>query len=215
MEYEVLHSLIFSLARIWIAFAAMLVVSILLGVYLVFISKRESSYMLLFQIIASIPATILLPLIALSFKDSGELVAFIIFFLSGLWYVLFSIVSNKTAIQSSVMEVKKIFGVKGESSWKYIYIRALLPGIITGSITAIAAEWNASIVAEYFTKSGISGTSVITQVQWGLGKLLDVSLGNGNLALMILGLINLTILIIIVNRLLWKRLYRNVMNVYK
>ena len=217
-EYIVLVALAATLARVWIAFAAILAVSLPLGVYLVFISKRSSFYLLLFQIIASIPATILLPLIAVSMKNlpyHNELVAFVIFFLSGIWYMVFSIVSNKVTIPSTVNEVKSIFGVKGKTEWKEIYIKAILPGVITGAITGIAAEWNASIVAEWFTTNAIGNGNVVTSVSVGLGKLLDVSLSNGNTALLVLGLINLTVVIILINKLFWKRLYRKVLAPYK
>jgi NitT/TauT family transport system permease protein len=217
-EYTVIISLIASLVRIWVAFAVILAVSLPVGVYLVFISKRSSFYLLLFQIMASIPATILLPIIAVSLKNApfhNELVAFIVFFLSGIWYMIFSIVSNKSTIATTVNEVKGIFGVKGKEAWKDIYVKAILPGLITGAITGIAAEWNASIVAERFTSSAIGNGTVITSVNTGLGKLLDVSLANGNLALMVLGLINLTIVIILINRFFWKRLYNKVLAPYR
>ena len=47
-----------------------------------------------------------------------------------------------------------------------MYLKAILPGLITGGITAIAAEWNASIVAEYFTATGIADYG--TGRRWGL-----------------------------------------------
>ncbi len=217
-EYTVIISLLATLARIWLAFGVIFAIALPVGIYLVFISKRSSSYLLLFQIIASIPATILLPIIAIYLKNApfhNELVAFIVFFLSGIWYVIFSIVSNKNTIANSVYEVKKIFGVRGKLAWKDIYIKAILPGVITGAITGIAAEWNASIVAERFTTNAIGNGNVITSVNVGLGKLLDVSLANGNLALMVLGLINLTIVIILINKLVWKRIYKKVLSPYK
>ncbi len=217
-EYMVLVSLGASLARIYFAFAVIFAISMPVGIYLVFMSKRSNSYMLIFQIIASIPATILLPIIAVSLKNApyhNELVAFIVFFLSGIWYMIFSIVSNKNTISSTVNEVRRIFGIKGKVAWKDIYIKAILPGVITGAVTGIAAEWNASIVAERFTTNAIGNGNVITSVGVGLGKLLDVSLSSGNLALMILGLINLTIVIILVNRFFWKRLYNRVLAPYR
>jgi NitT/TauT family transport system permease protein len=217
-EYTVLISLGASMLRIWFAFAVILAVSLPLGIYLIFISKRGSSYLLLFQIIASIPATILLPIIVVSLKNApyhNELVAFIVFFLSGIWYMVFSIYSNKSTIANSVYEVRNIFGVKGKTAWKEIYLKAILPGVITGGITAVAAEWNASIVAERFTTTAIGSGTVITSVNVGLGKLLDVSLANGNITLMIIGLINLTIVIILINRLVWKRAYKKVLTAYK
>ena len=138
-----------------------------------------------------------------------------IFFLSGFWYMLFSIVSTSTTLQQSWGEAEKVFQVKGRGAWRYVYLKAILPGLITGSITALAAEWNASIVAEYFTTSGISGGAAVVSVGTGLGKLLDLTLASGNIPLMALGLINLTIVIIIINRVLWKRAYNKVMAVYR
>ncbi|MFI5412676.1 MAG: ABC transporter permease subunit [Candidatus Micrarchaeales archaeon] len=217
-EREVLVALIASIARIWFAFAVIFAISLPLGVYLIFLTKRSEVYLLLFQIIASIPATILLPIIAISLKNApyhNELVAFIVFFLSGIWYMVFSIVSNRNTIPQTVNEVKNIFGVRGKLAWKDIYIKAILPGVITGSITAIAAEWNASIVAERFTATALGNGQVITSIGLGLGKLLDVSLSNGNIGLMIVGLINLTIVIILVNKFFWKRLYNRVLTPYR
>ena len=129
--------------------------------------------------------------------------------------MLFSIVSTRASMQQSWEEAKEVFQVKGKNAWRLFYLKAILPGLITGGITAIAAEWNASIVAEYFTTSGISGGTVVSQVGTGLGKLLDLTLSSGNIQLMVLCLINLTIVIIIVNRLLWKRSYNKIMSVYR
>ncbi|MDE1810943.1 MAG: ABC transporter permease subunit [Candidatus Micrarchaeota archaeon] len=230
-EYVVIVSLFASFARVWIAFAAVMVVAVPISVYLIFMSKHSGWYLLLLQILASIPATILLPIIAFSLKNvpfHGELVAFVIFFLSGLWYVIFSAMSNRVYLPASIMEVKRLFGVKGVSAWKNIYIKAILPGIITGAVTAIAAEWNASIVAERFTTTAIGNGSVISTVGIGIGKLLDLGLNSGSsslnvmgvtlgsgTALMIIGLLNLTIMIILVNRFVWKKFYRNALSAYR
>ncbi|MEM0201937.1 MAG: ABC transporter permease subunit [Candidatus Micrarchaeaceae archaeon] len=217
-EIIVLASLAASFVRVWFAFIIIVVVAVPLSVYMLFMSKRAGWYVLLFQIIASIPATILLPLIVMSLKNApmhNELVAFSIFFLSGIWYVVFSILSQRAYIPQSIFEVKRIFGIKGKQAWKKIYIYAVLPGLLTGAVTGIAAEWNASIVAEYFTSTAIGNGAVITSVSVGIGKLLDVSLDSGNMLLMVLGLINLTVMIIIINRFVWKRFYNKVESVYK
>ncbi|MDE1823436.1 MAG: hypothetical protein KGH50_03865, partial [Candidatus Micrarchaeota archaeon] len=112
------------------------------------------------------------------------------------------------------------------NAWKNVYVKALLPGLITGSITAIAAEWNASIVAEYFTSSGISGlTGVYTQVgsmvlfgrtiPLGIGYLLDGALVNGQLVVMGFAIFNLVVMIIVINRLVWKRMYSQIARTYR
>jgi NitT/TauT family transport system permease protein len=217
-EYTVLIALAASFARVWLAFAVILLISVPVSVYLVFMSKHKNAYITLFQVLASIPATILLPLIVLSLKNSpfhNEIVAFVIFVLSGIWYVIFGIMSNRNAIQSNILEVRDIFKIKGTKAWRYIYLQAIVPGLITGAVTGIAAEWNASIVAEYFTSTAIGNGTVLTSVTIGMGKLLDTQLASGHLWLMALALINLTVMIILINRLLWKRAYNRVAKVYK
>ena len=208
-EIMILEELAASILRVWVAFIAVSIVSILISVYIIFMAKNESRYITLFQILAAIPATILLPELVNLFGNGTygpEIVAFLIFFLSGVWYMIFSMIGAGKTLQSNVFEVKRIFGVKGINSWKKIYVMALLPGIITGGITAIAAEWNASILAESFGS---------THVTYGIGRFLDITLSNGNILLMGIALINLVVMIIIINKVLWKRLYDKASLVYK
>lgn len=215
-EFEVLPALSASFVRVWFAFLVMIIIAVPVCIYLIFASKQGAKYMLLFQIMASIPATILLPAIAVTLKN-GELVAFVVFLLSGVWYIIFSIMASTRTLPQSVFEVRKIFGVKGKNAWKNIYIKAILPGLVTGALTGIAAEWNASIVAEYFTTSGITGTTnVVSSVGIGIGKLLDLALAPGGqgLGLMAIALLNLVVMIILINTFVWKRFYKQISKVY-
>ena len=224
-EFTVLQNLAFSFVRIWGAYLLIVIISVPLCIYLVFMSKYSARYLIVFQILASVPATVLLPIIVSSLHGHPEVVAFIIFFLSGIWYVIFGIMSNATGLSHSVFEVRDLFGVKGENAWKNVYLKAILPGLITGSMTGIAAEWNASIVAEFFTNAGISGSAVISSVHIGIGRLLDLSLSaapgtvingvvvNQPLLLMAIALINLTVMIVLINTFVWKRLYKSVAEV--
>ena len=206
-----LLSLAFSFLRVWGAFLAIIAVSIPLSIYVVFLSKKTKRYLLLFQIFASIPATILLPAIAELVYGNSELLAFIIYFLSGLWYVIFSIVATTKYLPESINEVKKIFHLDGIIAWKKIYLKAIMPGVITGAVTGIAAEWNASIVAEYFSAGN---GKIITSVSIGVGKALNVALANNNLLLMGVLLANMVAMIIIINYFVWRRLYNRVNSVY-
>jgi NitT/TauT family transport system permease protein len=219
-EGEVIMALFATLARVWAAYAVILLIAIPLCIYLIFVSRSKVRYTTTFMILASIPATILMPVIVIAFKGlpyGPNLVAFLIFFLSGIWYVIFGILSNASAI-SNILEVRDVYGVRGRKAWREFYIGAILPGLITGSITAVAAEWNASIVAEYFTSSGISGTgssTVLTSVGVGMGKLLDLSLNANNVGLLMLAIVNMVAMIYLINFFVWKRLYRKVAAVYK
>ncbi len=212
-EAFVAENIAFSFARIWFVFAIILLISVPISVYLIFMSKNISRYIIAFQIIASIPSTILLPAIISTLRTyphPAELTAIMVYFISGIWYLIFSAIGASKSMPFRIDEVKKVFGIHGLEAWKKIYIPAIIPGLITGAVTAIAAEWNVSIVAEYF----VSGNSV-TQVSIGIGKLLNVALNSNNLLLMLIGLINLSAMIILINTFLWKRLYRKATIVYR
>lgn len=216
-ESLVLLSLAASFVRVWVAFLLVLAVSIFISIYIVFKSKSISKYMLLFQILSSIPATIILPLIIrgfIGFPYHAEAVAFVVFAISGIWYLIFSIIATGRALPAYINDIVKVFHVNKGDARSKIYIKALMPGIITGGITAIAAEWNASIVAEMFTTTAIGSGQVLTSVKIGIGKLLDVSLANGNVTLMVIALINLTVMIIIINKFLWRKAYKNTEKIY-
>ena len=106
-----------------------------------------------------------------------------------------------------------------------------MPGLITGAVTAIAAEWNASIVAEFFNGSGnissaicpnITSLNAISHftgsgnaVSLGIGKLLDISLSCNDITLMLIAIVNLSAMIILINIFVWKRLYNKTSAVYR
>ncbi|MEM3791407.1 MAG: ABC transporter permease subunit [Candidatus Micrarchaeaceae archaeon] len=207
-RYEVssLLSILISGVRIWIAFGITSAIALPVSIYVLFFSKKGSLYKVAFQVIASIPATSMLPLIAMlfsSFALKGEATALSIYVLSCIWYVIFSVLSNAKTIPF-IREVVKVYKVRGAYAWRKIYLLSVIPGFITGSITGIAAEWNASIVAEYFQSQ--NGT-LISSVGIGVGKLLDQALYSSNILLMAIALINMVVAIIFVNKFLWKSLY--------
>lgn len=216
-EYVVLMALLYSFGRVWLAFLVSLAIAIPTCVYILFITKKGSVYLLLFQIIASIPATILLPEIAVLMKGytyGGELLAFIVFVLSGVWYLIFSTMNVAKSLPNSVIEVKDAFGIRGATAWRKIYLMAIIPGLITGSITAIGAEWNSSIIAENFQN---------VHVGTGIGLFLDKTIANPNfsmslsnhyLLLLLLALLNIIIMILLINTFVWKRLYRMASKIY-
>jgi len=81
----------------------------------------------------------------------------------------------------------------------------LLPGIfpylITGAITASGGAWNASIVAEYQNFGG-----EILSVN-GIGSLIAHATVDGNYPLLLAGTIAMVLAVVLINRLVWRRLY--------
>jgi NitT/TauT family transport system permease protein len=72
---------------------------------------------------------------------------------------------------------------------------------VTGFVTASGGAWNASIVAEYFRFHG--QTISVT----GLGALISRATDSGNFAVLLGATVVMAMLVVTVNRLLWRRLY--------
>jgi NitT/TauT family transport system permease protein len=206
-ESSVLVGLAYSFVRVWYVYAFSVAVGLPLGIVVALHSKVYQIGQPILQIISAIPATALLPPIAIflaALPLSGELTAAIVIFLGTIWYIIFNVIAGIRSIPSEIFEVAKLMGLKGWAYWKDVLIPAALPSFVTGSITGIGAAWNTLMVAEYFSISG----SVITKVPNGVGVLLNVATSNGDLVLMGLTIFSMTVLIVAVNLLFWRRMYR-------
>jgi NitT/TauT family transport system permease protein len=206
-ESNVLAGLAYSFVRVWYVYALSVAVGLPLGIVVALHSKLYQIGSPILQIISAIPATALLPPIALlaaTLPFSGELTAAIVIFLGTIWYIIFNVIAGIRSIPSEIFEVAKLMKLKGWAYWKDVLIPAALPSFVTGSITGIGAAWNTLIVAEYFSISG----SVVTRVPNGIGVLLNVATNNGDLLLMGLTIFSMTALLVTVNLLFWRRMYK-------
>jgi NitT/TauT family transport system permease protein len=75
-------------------------------------------------------------------------------------------------------------------------------------VTASGGAWNASIVAEYFRLKDQTYTTV------GLGATISRATDSGNFALLLGSTIVMSLIVVTVNRLVWRRLYRLASNRY-
>jgi NitT/TauT family transport system permease protein len=210
---EIAVALAASFLRVWFMYAVCAAISIPLGIKIAK-SRFYAPSMSMLQIVSAMPATILLPAIAaaavaLPFGD--EMTALAIIFLSMIWYLLFSVVSGMRTVPEQFKDLASIFRMKWTDAWKNIYLPAILPSFVTGSITAVGGAWNALIIAEYFgvERSG-GGVTVLMEVGTGIGKLLDLSTFSGNLPMMGLALAAMIVMVVVINKLVWQRLYKKV-----
>jgi NitT/TauT family transport system permease protein len=206
-ESNVLVGLAYSFVRVWYVYAASVAVGLPLGIIIASHSKLYQTGSPILQIISAIPAVALLPPIAIfvaTLPFSGELTAAIVIFLGTIWYIIFNVIAGIRSIPSEIFEVSKLMGLKGWAYWKNVLIPAALPSFVTGSITGVGAAWNTLMVAEYFSVSG----KVTTQVANGVGVLLNVATNSGDLVLMGLTIFSMSALIVAVNLLFWRRLYK-------
>jgi NitT/TauT family transport system permease protein len=158
----------------------------------------------LVQVTASIPATAVFPvlLLALLAVPGGLNVAAVALMLLGTqWYVLFNVIAGAMAIPSDLKEAATNYHVVGWRRWKTLILPAIFPYLVTGMITATGGAWNASIVAEYVNFAGHTTSTV------GLGALIAGAAERSQFPLLLAGTLVMAGIVIIINRLLWRRLY--------
>jgi len=156
------------------------------------------------QITASIPATAVFPvlLLALLTIPGGLNVAAVALMLLGTqWYVLFNVIAGAMAIPSDLKEAAAMYHVAGWRRWKTLILPAIFPYLVTGMITATGGAWNASIVAEYVTFAGHTTSTT------GLGALIAGAAERGDFPILLAGTLVMAGIVIVINRLLWRRLY--------
>ena len=156
------------------------------------------------QILASFPANMAFPIITilyLKLKISMEIGAIPLMMLGTQWYVLFNVIAGAMAIPSDLKEASSILKLSRRQKWKTLILPAVFPFLITGCITASGGAWNASIVSEI-----VSWKSSTLQAS-GLGSYIAQATTKGNWPEIIWGIIVMCVFVVIVNRLLWRRLY--------
>jgi NitT/TauT family transport system permease protein len=118
------------------------------------------------------------------------------------WYIFFNVIAGTMAIPSDLREVAGVFNLSSGERWRTVILPGIFPYLITGLVTASGGAWNASIVAEYFH---IKDQTLSTL---GLGAEISRATDTGNFPLLLFSTIVMAMMVITVNRLLWRPLYR-------
>ncbi|HVN64814.1 MAG TPA: ABC transporter permease subunit [Candidatus Binataceae bacterium] len=157
------------------------------------------------EIIGSMPATALFPLIVVFVirVTGGMNLASVLLILTGMqWYLLFNLLAGINQVPEDLKEAARAFGLSRVATWRKLIIPAVMPSLVTGSITAWGGGWNALILSEYFVYQGH------TYQVMGLGALLDIATyETGNGVMILLSLLSMVLVVILLNRLMWRRLY--------
>lgn len=157
------------------------------------------------QIAASVPATALFPVLLLlltRIPGGFEIGSVLLMMLGTMWYILFNVIAGAQAIPSDLMEAAMIYKLSRWQRWKTLILPGIFPFLITGIITAVGGAWNASIISEYVKFRG----QVISTP--GLGATISQATDKGNFALLLAATAIMSLLVVLTNRLVWRRLYR-------
>jgi NitT/TauT family transport system permease protein len=156
------------------------------------------------QIAASVPATALFPIILLVLIRAGGglgIGSIVLLLLGTQWYILFNVIAGATAIPTDLKEVCDVYHLKRVERWRRLYLPGIFPYLVTGFVTASGGAWNASIVAEYFHFRGQTFSTV------GLGAVISQATDSGNFRMLLVATLVMAMIVVTINRLLWRRLY--------
>ena len=165
------------------------------------------------EIAGAVPATAFFPLIVLFVLrvTGGMNLASILLILTGMqWYLLFNLLAGVNSVPEDLREAARAFGLSRFATWRKLILPAVMPSLITGSLTAWGGGWNALIVSEYVPFQGHIYTVT------GLGALLDVAtFQTGNGTMILLSLLSMVLVVVVLNRIVWRRLYDNATERYR
>ncbi len=194
-----------TLARVTAALAVAVLWTIPVGVAIGTKPRVAAWLQPVVQVTASVPATALFPIVlaALAQRPGGlEVAAVLLMLLGTQWYVLFNVIGGAAAIPQDLRYTSDLLGLDRLQRWRTLVLPALAPFLVTGAITASGGAWNASVVAEHAT----FGTTVIAVR--GIGALIAQATANGDYPLLLAATLAMVLAVVLINRLLWRRLYR-------
>ena len=164
------------------------------------------------QIAASVPATALFPVILLALVRLGGglgIGSIALMLLGTQWYILFNVIAGAMAIPSDLKEVATLFRFTTVQKWKTVILPGIFPFLITGMVTASGGAWNASIIAEYFRLKNQTLQTV------GLGAVISAATDSGQFQILLMATIVMATMVVTINRLVWRPLYRLAETRYK
>jgi NitT/TauT family transport system permease protein len=157
------------------------------------------------QIFASFPVNMTFPLVVglfIRFNIDMNWGCIFLIAMGTQWYILFNVIAGAMAIPNDLKEAAKNFGLRGWPLWRTLILPAIFPFWITGACTAAGGAWNATIVAE------VANWGDRHLAATGLGAFIsEVSQKEGGTPLLICGTAVMAIFVVVINKLIWRRLY--------
>ncbi len=158
----------------------------------------------LVQVAASVPATALFPaalLVLLRLPGGLHLAAVVLMLMGTQWYLLFNVIAGASTIPQDLKYTTALLQMSRWRRWRTLILPSVFPFVITGAITASGGAWNASIVAEHVEFAG-EAHSV-----FGIGALIAKATAIGDYPLLLAATLAMVLTVVLINRLVWRRLY--------
>lgn len=194
----------FTLLRVAVLLAFATVVWTPIGVAIGFSPKMARIAQPVALFLASFPANFIFPFATLAFIryripiDAGSV---LLMALGSQWYILFNSIAGAQSIPTDLREMAADCDLTGWNRWRRLIVPGIFSYWVTGALTASGGAWNASIVSE------VVSWGSTTLVAAGLGAYIADATSKGDWPRITLGVGVMSLYVVLVNRILWRRLY--------
>ncbi|HET6170473.1 MAG TPA: ABC transporter permease subunit [Terracidiphilus sp.] len=164
------------------------------------------------QVLASVPATAFFPILLIGLVKIGGglgIGSIALMLLGTQWYILFNVIAGAMSIPSDLREVASLYRFTRWQRWIRLILPGIFPYLITGMVTASGGAWNASVFAEYTHMPGRTLQTI------GLGAEISSATDSGRFPILLLATILISLIVVTMNRLVWRRLYHLAETRYK
>lgn len=193
-----------TLARVLILVVLSTLIWTPIGVAIGFNPRLSRLLQPLVQLLSSFPANFIFPFATLFFIRTGASInwgSIVLMSLGAQWYILFNVIAGAQSVPTDLREMAANMGVHGWQRWWQIIIPAIFAVWVTGAITASGGAWNASIVSE------LVAWGDTTLKATGLGAYIADATAVGDWPRIVLGVGLMSLYVVGLNRLFWRRLY--------
>jgi NitT/TauT family transport system permease protein len=164
------------------------------------------------QVMASVPASAFYPVLLLGLIQIGAglgVGSIALMLLGTQWYILFNVIAGAMSIPSDLREVSSLYRFTRWQRWTQLILPGIFPYLITGMVTASGGAWNASVMAEYAHMKDRTLETI------GIGAQISSATDKGRFPIILLATILIALMVVTMNRLVWRRLYRLAETRYK
>ena len=193
-----------TLGRVLLSTAIGTLLAVPIGLAIGLSPRLARSMQPIVQVAASFPMPMLYPLAVgamLAFGIDINVGSVVLMLLGTMWYILFNVIAGAMVIPSDLREAATSFHILGRQRFWTVYAPGIFPYLVTGWVTAAGGAWNASILAELVTYDGKKLRA------FGLGGLITQATDDKNFPLLSAGVLVMALVVVLFNRLVWRRLY--------
>lgn len=194
-----------TLARVLATVAIGTIIWVPIGTYIGARPELARRLRPIIQVGAAFPANLVFPLMVLLFVRIGLDISYgavLLMLLSTQWYILFNVIVGALTIPEDLREAASVMRLGRLRRFRTLTYPVVFPYWVTGALTAAGGAWNASIIAE------VARFGEHDLASYGLGALIAKYTVEGHWPGIVVSIVVMCLLVVLTNRLLWRRLYR-------